>query len=289
VSDNAFVSRRIGVLLGGSGLIIVAVGLAIVATPKLTSSEGGVERQASGPTVATPLTNTQGCTRLRPGPNDLGMDWGVAVGQLTLIPSAGSTWHGIDPAGQRLPGRLFEELEAQLEGVVEVDRQTGAFTLPTFTGEWTRFPVNATTANCLTWMMNPYGALDIVGKTFPGEVVFLAGTATSPIAMNTIAAGARVVEFGSYVGEGVTALRLPMNWRYQDGDGNGTWAGELRLLDVSTNVPKQFILADGQPVSEHSELGKRLIQAGAIPIGGAVLVPDVPAPSGYQWVIATNG
>lgn len=289
MSDNASVSRRLGLLLGGSGLIIVAVGLAIVATPKLTSSEGEVERQASGTVADAPSTNGSGCTRIPPDPDDLGMDSGAAVGKLTLIPSAGSMWHGIDPAGQRLPARLFEDLEAQLEGVVEIDRHTGSYILPTFAGEWTRFPVNATTANCLTWMMNPYGALDTVGETFAGEVVFLAGTATSPIVRNTIAAGARVVEFGSYVGEGVTALRLPMNWKYQDGDGNGTSAGELRLLDESTNVPKQFILADGQAVSEHSELGKRLIQAGAKPSGGAVLVPDVPAPSGYQWVIASNG
>ena len=287
MSDNASVSRRLGLLLGGSGLIIVAVGLAIVATPKLTSSEGEVGRQASGTVTDAPSTSGSGCTRIAPDPDDLGMDAGAAVGRLTLIPSAGSMWHGIDPAGQRLPARLFEDLKAQLEGVVEIDRHTDSFKLPTFAGEWTRVPVNATTANCLTWMMNPYGALDTVGETFAGEVVFLAGTTTSPIARNTIAAGARVVAFGAYVGEGVTALQLPMNWRYRDG--NGTSEGELRLLDVSANVPKQFIPADGQSVSEHSDLGKRLIQAGAKPSGGGVLVPDVTAPSGYRWVIATTG
>lgn len=289
MSVRQSLSTRTGRLLGASGLIIIAVGMAIVATPKLTSTVGNVDRQAASPAAGIPSAPGADCIRVPPSMNEFGLDWGVAVGQLALVPTAGSMWHGVDPFGQHMPIQHYAELEAQLEGTVEVDKRSGTFTLPTYGGEWTHFPVNMTTTNCLTWMLNTSGAFDTVLGAFPGEVVFVAGDATSPIVTNSVNEGARVVDFGAYVGEGVTAIHLPQNWIYRTGESDGPLIGELRLLSASAKVPEQFILAGGQPVSDQSTLGKRLVLSGARPHGGAVLVPNLPAPAGYRWVIASNG
>ena len=65
MSDNASVSRRLGLLLGGSGLIIVAVGLAIVATPKLTSSEEKSSDRPAAPWPTLHRRTAQGAPEYR--------------------------------------------------------------------------------------------------------------------------------------------------------------------------------------------------------------------------------
>lgn len=162
---------------------------------------------------------------------------------------------------------------------------TSTIALPEITGPWAGVREGEDgTGRCLTWAVKAANGVFASGP--------IAGVLRGEIAMTSVQSrdfidsqvgwGAKVDDtIGGLLGEGFTALALPLRWPFPD-----TIAPALGSLHLFPNSFEfhgfhPFLQkADGSPVRDDGDIYRTYMSDH---------VPDVKAPDGYTWYVAIRG